>query len=107
MAHRRAPAPRFNLRRAGLLLGLVLVAYLYYHPLRAYLDTKHQLSERAAQVQSLRSQNSTLERRLTAASSPAALAREARTELSLVKPGEQLYIVKGIAAWRRTHYPSH
>ena len=107
MARRRASVRRAKLRRALLLCGLAVVAFLYYHPLRAYLDTKHQLSERAAQVQSLRSQNSTLERRLTAASSPAALAREARTELSLVKPGEQLYIVKGIAAWRRTHYPSH
>lgn len=108
MARRRQSARRrFNRRRGLLLLGLVLVGYLYYHPLRAYLDTRHELAQRAAQVRSLKLDNRALERRLANASSPEALAREARTELSLVKPGERLYIVKGIAAWRRAHHPSH
>ena len=41
-----------------------------------------------------------LERRLAAQTGTAALVQEAR-RLALVKPGERLYIVKGIDAWRR------
>jgi cell division protein FtsB len=98
MARRRR---RVQLRRALLLLGVVLVGYLYYHPLRSYLDTKHQLAGRQAEVDVLRAQNSRLERQLKASATPETLAREARMQLSLVKPGEKLYIVKGIEAWRR------
>lgn len=107
MARRRQSARRFTRRRGLLLLALALVGYLYYHPLRAYVDTRHVLSQRVAQVRSLKEQNRTLERRLANASSSDALAREARVQLSLVKPGERLYIVKGIAAWRRARHPSH
>ena len=90
-------------RRVVLLLAAVLVGYLYYHPLRSYLDTKHELTQRQAEVDGLRAQNAKLERQLKAAGTPQALAREARMQLSLVKPGEKLYIVKGIEAWRRRH----
>ena len=44
--------------------------------------------------------NAALERRLAEADTPEALAREAR-RLGYVKPGERLFIVKGIDAWRR------
>jgi cell division protein FtsB len=100
MARRRR---RVQLRRAALILGVVLVGYLYYHPLRAYLDTKRELAGRQGEVDVLRAQNARLERQLKAAGTPEALAREARMQLSLVKPGEKLYIVKGIEAWRRHH----
>jgi hypothetical protein len=58
-------------RRTRLLAfgGLVLIALLYWKPLRTY---EHHL------------------------------IREAR-RLGLVKPGEQLFIVRGIAAWRKRH----
>lgn len=106
MARRRAPARRVKLRRALLLAGLAVVGFLYYHPLRAYLDTKHELAHRAAEVQGLRAQKARLERQLKTATTPEALAREARMQLSLVKPGERLYIVKGIDAWRRAQRAS-
>jgi cell division protein FtsB len=98
MARRRR---RVQLRRALLLLGVVLVGYLYYHPLRSYLDTKHELAGRQGEVDVLRAQNRRLELQLKASATPETLAREARMQLSLVKPGEKLYIVKGIEAWRR------
>lgn len=79
--------------------ALCLVAFLYYRPLRAYLGARHSVRERAAQVQVLQAQKRLLERRLARAASRDALIRQAR-QLSLVKPGERLYIVKGIAAWR-------
>jgi hypothetical protein len=48
----------------------------------------------------LRARKRELERRLDASRSPQALAREAR-RLGLVKEGEQLFIVKGVDAWKR------
>jgi cell division protein FtsB len=101
VARRKPTTRRVNIRRTVLLLGAVLVGYLYYHPLRAYLDTKRELSARQAEVAVLQAQNRRLERQLKVAGTPEALAREARMQLSLVKPGEQLFIVKGIEAWRK------
>jgi cell division protein FtsB len=102
MARRRPQSRRrVQVRRAALLLGVVLVGYLYYHPLQSYLDRKHDLALRQAEVRSLRQQNAKLERQLKTAGTPQALAREARMQLSLVKPGEQLFIVKGIESWRK------
>ena len=82
--------------------GLVLIAFLYFRPLRTYLHTRHALVGRREQVRGLEAQKRELERRVTASSSMASLALEAR-RLALVKPGERLFIVKGIGAWRRAH----
>jgi cell division protein FtsB len=82
--------------------ALVLVALLYYRPLRAYLDAHGQLAQRAAAVHRLRDERATLQRRLKESSSPEALAREART-LGYVRTNEQLIIVKDIPQWRKQH----
>jgi cell division protein FtsB len=96
---KRIPRGRFLLR--WLVLGVVaFVAFLYYQPLRSYLETREVLGHRAAEVESLRAEKRSLERRLAEADTPEALVREAR-RLGYVKPGEQLFIVKGIDAWRR------
>jgi hypothetical protein len=65
--------------------GIVLIAFLYWRPLHAYVHTKHELQTRQAEVHTLRVEQARLRR------------------LGLVKPGEQLFIVKGIPAWRRKH----
>jgi cell division protein FtsB len=101
MARRRPPTRRVHVRRAALLLGVVFVGYLYYHPLQSYFGRKHDLALRRAEVDALRQANAKLERQLKTAGTPAALAREARMQLSLVKPGERLFIVKGIEDWRK------
>jgi cell division protein FtsB len=54
-------------------------------------------------VRSLRAERERLDRGLTNAQSTETLAREAR-RLGYVKPGERLFIVKGIPAWQRRHY---
>jgi hypothetical protein len=95
---RRPPVPTL-VRRWSVLAAVVIVGYLYYHPLRTYLETRHELSARRAQVAQLAAQKRELERRLAASTSLGALAREAR-QLGYVLPGEHLYIVKGIQAWR-------
>jgi len=93
-------------RRLRLLLPvavLVVMGFLYYHPLASYLETRSELGARRAQVVALRAEKVRLERRLARNTSDAALAREAR-RIGYVRPGERLFIVKGIAAWQRRHH---
>ena len=80
--------------------ALVLVALLYYRPLKAYVDARGELSQRREVVQRLELERAQLQRRLQASTSIATLAREARA-LGYVRPGERLYIVKGIPEWRK------
>ncbi|MFN2469479.1 MAG: septum formation initiator family protein [Gaiellaceae bacterium] len=78
------------------------VAFLYYRPLTSYVETRAELDRRAAEVRSLRVERRKLMSRLDAGSSERALGREAR-RLGLVRPGERLFVVKGVEQWRRAH----
>jgi septum formation initiator len=89
---------RLRLLWAVALLGLV--SYLYYHPLSSYLETRSQLAEQRAHVESLRITKAELELRLVNATSLEATQREAR-RIGFVLPTEQLFVVKGIPEWRR------
>jgi cell division protein FtsB len=98
---RRRRATRAVYVRRWLGVGaLCLIALLYYRPLKTYVGTHRTLVERRADVHSLRAQRRSLERKLAATTTDAALVREAR-RLGYVKPGERLFIVKGIEAWKR------
>jgi cell division protein FtsB len=85
-----------------MLLVLVVVAFLYYRPLSTWHETRAELARREADVRALSAEKTRLERRLTQAQSVETLGREAR-RLGYVKPGERLFIVKGIPAWQRRH----
>jgi cell division protein FtsB len=82
--------------------AICLLALLYYRPVRAYIGTKQELAARKAEVRTLAARKALLEKRLQLTDSGATLVRSAR-RLGLVKPGEHLFIVKGIADWRREH----
>ena len=98
----RKRPPRSSLALRWLAVGaLVLVGLLYYRPVRAYLDRSNAAAARQAQVDALAQRHAALERRLRYVASRAAVAREAR-RLGYVKPGERLFIVKGIDEWRQT-----
>jgi cell division protein FtsB len=99
---RRGRRPsRSSLLRRWLAVGaLCLVAALYVQPLRTYLETRSSLTDRAAEVHRLEERKERLERKLAAQTSTASLVRAAR-KLAYVKPGEQLFIVKGVEAWQR------
>lgn len=79
--------------------GVLLVAFLYWKPLHSYLKTKHELQAQRADVQALRAEKARLQKRIAQATTGNQLVREAR-RLGLVKPGEKLYIVRGISQWR-------
>ncbi len=95
---RRLPLPRLG--RIWVLLVLVAIGFLYYRPLEKWRETRAELAGRQAEVRSLRAERHRLEMRLTRAESVEALGREAR-RIGYVRPGERLFIVKGIAAWQR------
>jgi cell division protein FtsB len=94
--------PRLGGIRLLAIAGLVLVAFLYWKPAHAYLHAKRQLESSRADVRSLRAERTRLQRRIAQAGTGEQFVREAR-RLGLVKPGERLFIVKGIAAWRKNH----
>jgi cell division protein FtsB len=102
----RAPIKRSRPLRTAIVLrwcivGVALfVAFLYYQPLASYLQTRSALNERTAEVERLRDERARLRARLADSETVTALAREAR-RMRLVKPGERIFIVKGVAEWRR------
>ncbi len=96
----RASRRRVLARRSVAVLVLALVAFLYYRPVVTYLHTREALARRSAEVIALRAERRALERRLAAQARTPALLHEAR-KLAFVRPGERLFIVNGIAEWRR------
>jgi cell division protein FtsB len=80
--------------------ALALMAFLYYRPLHSYFSTRAALAQQSAEVRKLATEHELLLHRLAQSTSTDTLEREAR-RLGLVKPGEQLFIVKGIAGWLR------
>ncbi len=100
MAKRRKRAPR-RFQRWLAIGTLALMAFLYWKPLHSYFHARGEVAQRHAEVRALQKQKQALLERLAFSTSTDALAREAR-RLGFVRPGEHLYIVKGIPAWR-TH----
>ena len=83
-----------------LLAFVGLVAYLYYQPLTSYFETRGELAAERAQVESLAVARAGLELRLVNATSLDATRREAR-RIGYVRPGETMFVVKGIPEWRK------
>jgi cell division protein FtsB len=92
-----------TLARRWLAVALIgMIGYAYYHPLRSWLETRHELQSRRAEVAQLAAEKRELVRRLQAGARLDSLAREAR-QLGYIRPGEHLFIVKGIKAWQKQH----
>jgi cell division protein FtsB len=100
-ASRRPPIATLARRWFAVVLVLA-IGYAYYHPLRSWLETRHELSSRRAEVGQLAAEKRALRDRLQFSTSSDALAREAR-RLGYIRPGEHLFIVKGIQAWKKDH----
>ena len=98
---KRPPKSRLVLRWLGV-GALALVALLYYRPAQTFLHKRDTVAARTAEVRRLQAEQVQLQRLVAASTSDAALAREAR-RLGLVRPGERLFIVKGIARWEKRH----
>jgi hypothetical protein len=99
-ARRRGGRPRLRLLLP--IFVVALVGFLTYRPLATYLETKNALETRRTEVAQLRAEKARVDARVARSTSLDALAREAR-QIGRVRPGEQLFIVKGVASWRREH----
>ena len=97
MPRRRRPSrSTLALRWVGAAV-LVLIAIAYVQPLRAYQHARAELAERRADVAVLRAERRRLEQRIAVARTDDFIEREAR-KLSLVRPGERLFIVTNLKA---------
>jgi cell division protein FtsB len=94
---RRSPVPR-----ALAVCALVLAAFLYYRPVQSYVHTRSEVHKRQAEVDTLRAREASLQHQLKVGATEAARLVQAR-RLGYVRPGEKLYSVTGIAAWRAAH----
>jgi cell division protein FtsB len=84
-------------------VGLIgLIGYAYYHPLRSWIETRQELQSRRAEVAQLVAQKRELQQRVQASGRLDSLTQQAR-QLGYLRPGEHLFIVKGIKAWERAH----
>lgn len=102
-AKRRAARARIGRRRLRLLWAVAIVGiavYLYYRPISSYLETRNDLAASRTEVESLRLVKAELELRLVNSNDVGSIEREAR-RFDFVKPGERLFVVKGISAWRK------
>lgn len=92
---------RLAVRRRWLIAAtVVLVAFVYSQPLRTYMRTRHALDRRVAEVSRLQTERHALQLRLSRSLAGPGLLREAR-RIGYVRPGERLYIVRGIDHWRQ------
>ena len=108
---RRRARPRIGRRRLRLrLLWFVAITgiavYLYYRPIASYLETRNDLTTSRAEVDSLRLVRAELQLRLVNSTSVDSIEREAR-RIGYVRPGERLFVVKGIPAWRKARSAGH
>ena len=85
---------------------MCLVAYLYYRPVTAYVSASHQLAARSAEEKELAQQKTQLERQLAVSGTGQALLEEAR-RLGYVRPGERLFVVRGVKEWLAAHARTH
>jgi cell division protein FtsB len=100
MARRRRPSrSSLALRWLGV-AAFVVIAVSYVHPLRSYRAAQERVAERKAELAGLDRQSARLEQRLARSNKDAFIEREAR-RLGLVRPGERLFIVKGVEGWRK------
>jgi cell division protein FtsB len=102
VAKKKRTRRQLKLNRWLALGALLLVALLYAKPVRSYLSARQEVGRQQAEVRALAAQKRALIERVAVSTSTDALAREAR-RLGYVHPGEHLYIVKGIPAWRQRH----
>ena len=89
-----------HLRLLVPIVFLAVAAFLYARPLSNYSETKSDLAARERSVTALRKEKAALKKQLARTTDLEALARQAR-RIGYVRPGEQLFIVKGIPEWRR------
>ena len=100
MPRRRRPS-RSSLALRWLGVAVVLaIGLAYIHPLRNYSAAKERVVERKAELAGLEREIADLDRDIALSGEDSFVERQARL-LGLVRPGERLFIVKGVEARRK------
>src|SRR5207249_9209200 len=97
MARRRAtrrPPLATLARRWFAVLLVILIGYAYYHPLRSWMETRHELASRRAEVSQLAAQKHALLQQVQASATSESPARAARRR-GYLRPGDLLRIPYG------------
>jgi cell division protein FtsB len=101
--HRRIGRPAHLLRWLAVAV-VCAIAVAYIQPIRAWVDARADVAERRAEKRALLRRQAMLEHRVELTESDTFVEREAR-RLGLVRPGERLFVVKGVERWKRAHVP--
>jgi cell division protein FtsB len=101
-ARRRRPPTATLARRWFAVILIGMIAYAYYHPLRSWFETRSELHSRSQEVDQLTALKRDLQQRVRTSESLDSVAKQAR-QLGYIRPGEHLFIVKGIQAWEKAH----
>lgn len=92
----RAHAPRPHLGRLAILALVLIGAALYVSPLRAFFEQQDRFEKASAELQAARHDNAALEREVQLLTTKAYIAQRARADLTLVPPGTQVFVIKGL-----------
>jgi cell division protein FtsB len=95
MPRRRRPSRSALALRWLTVAVFIAIAVAYVHPLRAYLEARGDVERRRAEIAQVEGESAALERKLHRTGEREFVEQEAR-KLGLVRPGERLYIVRGL-----------
>jgi cell division protein FtsB len=99
---RRAPsgarghAPRPHLGRLAILTLLLIGAAFYVSPLRDFFEQQDRYQRAAAELQAAQKDNAVLEREVQRLTTKAYIGQLARSDLTLVPPDTQVFVIKGL-----------
>jgi cell division protein FtsB len=100
MATRRRPPRSAIVLRWLAVAALAAILLAYIRPIRGYQAARARAAARQADVAALERENTRLEQRLALSGEDSFVEREAR-RIGLVRPGERLFIVKGVEDKRK------
>ena len=95
MPRRRRPSrSSLALRWLGVFV-LLAIGLAYVHPLRSYSEARGRVVESRAELSAIEREIASIDHRIALSGEDVFIEREAR-RLGLVRPGERLFIVKGV-----------
>jgi hypothetical protein len=99
VSHRRTRRLRVSRLLGAAVVCAVAVAYV--QPIRAYLGARKEVAQERVEKAAAQRRQAALRKRLVLAGTDAFVEREAR-RLGLVRPGERLFVIRGLEAWERS-----
>jgi cell division protein FtsB len=93
---RRARRPQLHMGRFALLVLVLIAAAFYVSPLRAFFAQQDRYQHEVSALRNARADNAAMELQIKQLSTRSYIAQIARADSTLVPPGTQLFVVKGL-----------